>query len=295
MKLLIITGPTGSGKTSLSIKCAKYFDGEIISCDSMQIYRNMNIGTAKITKEEMNGITHHLIDIVDPNTVFNTYDYRQLALAAIKDIESRGKQPIIVGGTGLYIDSILYEMTFLNRNDGIREQLTNMLEEKGNTYMHELLKEYDIAAYEKLHENDTRRVIRALEVAMVGDGKKDNLTNPIFPYTMYYFVGDREILYERINNRVDLMMQQGLVDEVKQLISNGLPRNVTAMQAIGYKEIVEYLDGLINYEEAVELIKKRSRHYAKRQLCWFKKYPSIPLNFEHPDDAFEQIKNTFQK
>ncbi len=292
-RLLIITGPTGSGKTALSLKCAEFYDGEIISADSMQVYKYMDIGTAKITKEEMRGIPHHLIDVASPLDNFNTYDYRQLALAAVEDIQNRGKTPIIVGGTGLYVDSILYEMSFLSRDEELRRSLTAEAEEYGAEFMHEKLKELNPAAYEKLHPNDLRRVIRALEIALSGGHEADNLQEEVFPYFMLTLNGDRQKLYERIEHRVDVMLESGLEEEVKRILAMGVTRDRTCMQAIAYKEMAAYFDGEYDMERCIELIKQRSRNYAKRQLNWFRKYRSITGDFEKSEDLFEIVKENY--
>ena len=289
-KLLIIAGPTASGKTSLSIQCAKYFDGEIISADSMQVYKYLDVGTAKITEEERCGIPHHLLDIVSPLENFNTYDYRQLALSKIDDITKRGKTPIIVGGTGLYIDSILYNMSFLSRDVTLRDELNREAEEKGVEYMYAKLAEIDPEAHARLHVNDIRRVVRAIEVALCGKNNKDDLQQAVFPYTMAVLEGDREILYNRINERVDKMFANGLEKEVDYLLSMGVTRENTCMQAIAYKELLAYKNGEYDIDRCVELIKQRSRHYAKRQITWFKKYnDAVRINFLDIENEFNKI------
>ncbi|EDU37036.1 tRNA (adenosine(37)-N6)-dimethylallyltransferase MiaA [Clostridium sporogenes] len=279
--LLILAGPTAVGKTDISIKLAKKLNGEIISADSMQIYKYMDIGSAKITKEEMKGIPHHLIDVVAPHEEFNVSSFKTLAEKCIKDIWSRGKLPIIAGGTGLYINSLIYNYDFTDadRDEDYREYLIRLSEDKGKEYVHSLLKDIDGKSYEKLYPNDLKRVVRALEVykitgKSISEYTKENekkLYN--IPYNINYFVlnMNREVLYERINKRVDIMMNKGLIEEVKKLESMGYTPDMQSMKGIGYKEILFYLKGDISLDEAIYLIKKGSRNYAKRQLTWFRK------------------------
>ncbi|HDK7156154.1 TPA: tRNA (adenosine(37)-N6)-dimethylallyltransferase MiaA [Clostridium botulinum] len=279
--LLILAGPTAVGKTDISIKLAKKLNGEIISADSMQIYKYMDIGSAKITKEEMKGIPHHLIDVVAPHEEFNVSSFKSLAERCIKDIWSRGKLPIIAGGTGLYINSLIYNYDFTDadRDEDYREYLIRLSEDKGKEYVHSLLKDIDGKSYEKLYPNDLKRVVRALEVykitgKSISEYTKENekkLYN--IPYNINYFVlnMNREVLYERINKRVDIMMDKGLIEEVKKLESMGYTPDMQSMKGIGYKEILFYLKGDISLDEAIYLIKKGSRNYAKRQLTWFRK------------------------
>ncbi|MBO0523881.1 tRNA (adenosine(37)-N6)-dimethylallyltransferase MiaA [Clostridium botulinum] len=279
--LLILAGPTAVGKTDISIKLAKKLNGEIISADSMQIYKYMDIGSAKITKEEMKGIPHHLIDVVAPHEEFNVSSFKTLAEKCIKDIWSRGKLPIIAGGTGLYINSLIYNYDFTDadRDEDYREYLIRLSEDKGKKYVHSLLKDIDGKSYEKLYPNDLKRVVRALEVykitgKSISEYTKENekkLYN--IPYNINYFVlnMNREVLYERINKRVDIMMDKGLIEEVKKLESMGYTPDMQSMKGIGYKEILFYLKGDISLDEAIYLIKKGSRNYAKRQLTWFRK------------------------
>ncbi|WP_434296580.1 tRNA (adenosine(37)-N6)-dimethylallyltransferase MiaA [Clostridium sporogenes] len=281
MDLLILAGPTAVGKTDISIKLAKKLNGEIISADSMQIYKYMDIGSAKITKEEMKGIPHHLIDVVAPHEEFNVSSFKTLAEKCIKDIWSRGKLPIIAGGTGLYINSLIYNYDFTDadRDEDYREYLTRLSEDKGKEYVHSMLKDIDGKSYEKLYPNDLKRVVRALEVykitgKSISEYTKENekkLYN--IPYNINYFVlnMNREVLYERINKRVDIMMDKGLIEEVKKLESMGYTPDMQSMKGIGYKEILFYLKGDISLDEAIYLIKKGSRNYAKRQLTWFRK------------------------
>ncbi|EPY2275586.1 tRNA (adenosine(37)-N6)-dimethylallyltransferase MiaA [Clostridium sporogenes] len=279
--LLILAGPTSVGKTDISIKLAKKLNGEIISADSMQIYKYMDIGSAKITKEEMKGIPHHLIDVVAPHEEFNVSSFKTLAEECIKDIWSRGKLPIIAGGTGLYINSLIYNYDFTDadRDEDYREYLTKLSEDKGKEYVHSLLKDIDGKSYEKLYPNDLKRIVRALEVykitgKSISEYTKENEKKLYdIPYNVNYFVlnMNREVLYERINKRVDIMMDKGLIEEVKKLESMGYTPDMQSMKGIGYKEILFYLKGDISLDEAIYLIKKGSRNYAKRQLTWFRK------------------------
>ncbi|GAE02280.1 tRNA delta(2)-isopentenylpyrophosphate transferase [Clostridium botulinum B str. Osaka05] len=279
--LLILAGPTAVGKTDISIKLAKKLNGEIISADSMQIYKYMDIGSAKITKEEMKGIPHHLIDVVAPHEEFNVSSFKSLAEKCIEDIWNRGKLPIIAGGTGLYINSLIYNYDFTDadRDEDYREYLIRLSEDKGKEYVHSLLKDIDGKSYEKLYPNDLKRVVRALEVYKITGKSMSEYTKENekklynIPYNINYFVlnMNREVLYERINKRVDIMMDKGLIEEVKKLESMGYTPDMQSMKGIGYKEILFYLKGDISLDEAIYLIKKGSRNYAKRQLTWFRK------------------------
>ena len=280
-KLLIIAGPTAVGKTNLSIKLAKELNGEIVSTDSMQIYKYMDIGSAKITKEEMEGIPHHMIDVVDPETPFSVAEYKNMALKCIEDIISRNKLPILVGGTGLYINALTCNMNFTEAesDEEYRKELELLAEEHGNEYIHNMLKDIDPISYKEIHYNNRKRVIRALEVY--------KLTNKPFssfnsgeefyngPYDVKYYVlnMNREKLYERINLRVDIMIENGLIDECIKLKDMGYNSLMQSMQGIGYKEVLYYLDNKITYNKAIEMIKQGSRNYAKRQLTWFRRDP----------------------
>lgn len=278
-KLLIIAGPTAVGKTDISIKLAKELNGEIISADSMQIYKYMNIGSAKISPDEMQGVRHHLIDIIDPSREFSVAEFKTMATSAIDDIIERGKYPIIAGGTGLYINSIIcnYEFTGTYKDEDYRNYLKNLAEEKGKDYVHELLKDIDKESYERLYPNDLKRVIRALEVYKVTKKTISEINRGVnlydIPYDINYYIlnMNREKLYERINKRVDKMLSSGLVNEVVKLKNMGYTSDMQSMKGIGYKEILYYLDNKLSFDEAVELIKKGSRNYAKRQLTWFRK------------------------
>lgn len=278
-KLLIIAGPTAVGKTDISIKLAKEIDGEIISADSMQIYKYMNIGSAKISTDEMQGVPHHLIDIIDPSREFSVAEFKTMATSAIDDIIERGKYPIIAGGTGLYINSVIcnYEFTGTYKDEEYRNYLKNLAEEKGKDYVHELLKDIDKESYERLYPNDLKRVIRALEVYKVTKKTISEINKGVnlydIPYDINYYIlnMNREKLYDRINKRVDKMLSSGLVDEVVKLKDMGYTSDMQSMKGIGYKEILYYLDNKLSFDEAAELIKKGSRNYAKRQLTWFRK------------------------
>lgn len=282
-KILVIGGPTAVGKTELSIELAKRLNGEIISADSMQIYKYMDIGSAKISKEEMNGVVHHLIDVVDPSINFSVADYKEQGEKAIKEIISRGKLPIIVGGTGLYINSLTCNMTFTEaeKDEDYRRELERLVEEHGNNYIHEMLKDIDPISYKEIHANNRKRVIRALEVYKL-TGKPFSSYNAgedfyRSEYDVHYYVltMDREKLYERINLRVDIMMEKGLLEECIKLKEMGYTSSMQSMQGIGYKEILYYLEGNVKLQEAINMIKQGSRNYAKRQLTWFRRDPRV--------------------
>lgn len=274
-KIIIICGPTASGKTALAVECAKLLNSEVVSADSMYIYKGLNIGTAKPTLDEMQGIKHHLIDVVEPNESFSVSDYKNMAEPIIKDIISRGKIPIICGGTGFYINSILYDLSYGNGKVDveIRKKYNDLAKMHGNEYVYNILKEVDIDSANKLHFNDLKRVIRALEIYHSGTKKSDICDDfkPKYDYKAFSISHPRDELYKRINYRVNLMAKNGLIDEIKGLIDIGIGRNDQCMQAIGYKEILDYFDGKCSLESAIELIKLNTRHYAKRQITYFKK------------------------
>ena len=281
--LVILTGPTAVGKTALSIKLASEIGGEIISADSMQVYRQMDIGSAKIKPEEMGGIPHHLIDILEPEQEFNVCLFEKLALEAIEQIYERGHIPVVVGGTGFYIQALLYQIDFTEEetDTAFRDKLWQLGEEKGNHYLHELLRKVDPESAEEIHENNRKRVIRALEF-YENSGKPISTHNKeqrqkTSAYNSCYFVltDDRKKLYERIESRVDQMLSKGLVDEVRTLKERGCNASMVSMQGLGYKEILEYLDGRCSLLEAVEKIKKETRHFAKRQLTWFRREKDV--------------------
>ncbi len=282
-KLIVLTGPTAVGKTDLSIKLAKLVNGEIISADSIQVYKHLDIGSAKITTEEMDGVRHHLIDVLDPKDAFNIATFKEMADEAISDIYSRGKLPIITGGTGFYIQSVLYDVNFTeNEDDGYRAELEVLAKDKGADYLHNLLKTIDPVSAEAIHENNVKRVIRALEFhhqtgQLISEHNATEAAKKS-PYNFAYFVlnCNRKLLYERIDKRVDIMINNGLVDEVKYLRDQlGLTRDLVSMQGLGYKEILSYLDGEISLEEAIYILKRDTRHFAKRQLTWFKREKDV--------------------
>ena len=267
-RVIIITGPTASGKTELSIRIAKKLDGEIISADSMQIYREMNIGTAKPSKEEMQDIPHYLIDEVSINTPFSVALYQKKALKYIEDILSRGKTPIVVGGTGLYINSLLYNLNFTqtSKDDKLREELEALPAEE----LHARLRQADESAAQRIHPNDKKRIIRRLEILQSGIAEDYNFRekNTAYDFLVIGITMDRAELYEKINRRVDSMIEHGLVSEAAGIYEK-YPANLTALQAIGYKEIIEFLEGRCTLEDAAGNIKKNTRRFAKRQLTWF--------------------------
>ena len=295
-KVIVICGPTASGKTALSIELAKQINGEIVSADSMQIYKDMNIGTAKPTKEEMQGIKHYLIDFVPPDERYSVADYKQDAKKAIREILKKGKVPIIVGGTGLYVDSLIYEIEYPNIefDEKYREKLEKEVEEKGLEELYEKAKEVDIEAIKKISKNDKKRILRILEIYHATGKNKteqeiESRKNEVeFDYKVYALNWDREKLYERINKRVDIMLDQGLIEEVKNVYEK-YNRFPTAMQGLGYKEVVEYLENKTTKEEMIEKIKQETRRYAKRQMTWFRKNKqTIWLNAE------EEIQNNIK-
>ncbi|MEG2338226.1 MAG: tRNA (adenosine(37)-N6)-dimethylallyltransferase MiaA [Clostridium sp.] len=298
--LVIIAGPTASGKTSLSIEIAKRINGEIISADSMQVYKYMDIGTAKILEEEMDGIKHYMIDEVTPDVEFSVALFRERAGNYIDDIISRGKTPIVVGGTGLYINSLTYALDFSGREEDAeyRKQLEAIAEEKGNEYLHSMLKDVDEESYNRLYPNDIKRVIRALEVykikgKTISEIQKESKERDI-DYNLSYFAlnMDREKLYDRINQRVDIMFNKGLVEEVQKLLNMGYTEDMISMQAIGYKEVIDYLNGKMSLNEVIDYIKQSSRRYAKRQLTWFRKDKRIKwINTDEQIEKNDLIKN----
>lgn len=283
--VLVITGPTATGKTALSVALAKKLNGEIVSADSMQIYRGMDIGTAKVTTEEMAGIPHHLIDVAEPTENFSVSRYVDLASSSCDDILSRGKVPVIVGGTGLYVDSLLSGRTFAERSpeeNDVRQKLNEEYESLGAAVLWDRLKSIDPERAEKLSPNDKKRIVRALEIYQLTGktiSQHDKETRRLPPrYRSLRFAldfNDREVLYQRINDRVDTMVENGLFEEVDLLLKKGLSPECTAMQAIGYKEPAMALRGTITREDAIEQIKKESRRYAKRQLTWLRRDPDL--------------------
>lgn len=284
-KLIVLTGPTAVGKTELSIELAKIIGGEIISADSIQVYKYMDIGSAKISKDEMQEIPHYLIDEIEPDEDFNIYIFKKKTEEYINKIYEKGKVPIIVGGTGFYIQSVLYDVNFDQTDDehSYRKELEQLAIEKGNQYLHDMLRECDPTSADKIHYNNTKRVIRALEfykengypISKHNETQKQNES----PYNFIYFVlnDDRELLYNRINKRVDKMFAEGLIEEVDGLLKKGYSKDLTSMQGIGYKEVVSYLEGNLSKDEAIELVKKNTRHFAKRQLTWFRREKEVTM------------------
>lgn len=277
-KVVVICGPTASGKTALSIELAKTINGEIVSSDSMQIYKDMNIGTAKPTIEEMQGIKHYLIDVVSPDIRYSVAEYKKDAEKAIKEILEKGKTPIVVGGTGLYVDSLIYGIEYqdIKLDEQYRKELEELAEKEGLEYLYKKAQEIDPKAIKKISVNDKKRITRILEIYhSTGKTKTEqeieSRKNEVqYDYKVFAINMERELLYERINKRVDFMIEQGLVQEVKDLVKNYI-QLPTAMQGLGYKEVVEFLKGAITEQEMIEKIKMETRRYAKRQLTWFRK------------------------
>ncbi|MCF6093127.1 tRNA (adenosine(37)-N6)-dimethylallyltransferase MiaA [Microaerobacter geothermalis] len=284
-KLLAIVGPTAVGKTALSLQLARVFDGEIISGDSMQVYRGMDIGTAKVSPAERKRIPHHLIDIKDPDENFSVAEFQALAIPLITDIYSRGKLPILVGGTGLYIKSVTrhYQFPEAAQDTAYRKKLAQRMKDEGPETLLHKLKELDPETANRLHVNDKRRIIRALEIIHLTNKtmteyikeQKEQIRESPYDLVMIGLSVDRQKLYQRINLRVDQMIHEGLVKEVKKLLDMGYGLEYTSMQGLGYKELIPYLKGEISLEEAVEEIKSRTRKFAKRQLTWFRQMPEI--------------------
>lgn len=277
-KICILAGPTAVGKTDISLVLARNLYGEIISADSAQVYKYMDVGTAKLKKDEMKGIKHYMIDEVAPDVNFSAASFKERAETYIRDINERGKLPIITGGTGLYINSLLNNLNFTDSisDEEFRQKMKDTAECKGSEYVHSMLKSVDPVSYRKLHPNDLRRIIRALEVYK-STGRpisyyqeESQKIPPRYDFAYIALTMDRNKLYERINHRVDKMMSDGLIEEVEELLSKGYNRNLNSMQALGYKEIAAYLKGETTREEAIEILKRDTRHYAKRQLTWFR-------------------------
>lgn len=294
--LIVVVGPTASGKTALAIDIAEYVGGEIVSADSMQIYKYMNIGSAKPTKAETERAKHHLIDFLEPDEEFSVADYTEAAHKVIADITDRGKIAVMVGGTGLYVNSVVNDVTFgeVETDYKLREELQKIADEKGSEYLLKMLSEFDKASAESLHRNNVRRVIRAIEFYKT-TGKpisvhqaETKLVESRYNPLMLCINWDRDVLYDRINKRVDIMLADGLLDEVKSLMDKGYTRELNSMQGIGYKEIIDYFDGKMSLEEATELIKQSSRRYAKRQLTWFRRDERI--HYVNCDNAFGDSK-----
>lgn len=277
--LIVLTGPTAVGKTKLSIALAKAVNGEIISADSMQVYRYMDVGSAKITPDEMDGVPHHLVDVLNPTEVFNIVLFQQLAKKSMEEIYAKGRIPILVGGTGFYIQALTRDIDFTQseQDDSYRKELETLAAEKGNTFLHDMLASVDPKSAEDIHENNVKRVIRALEFykqnsARISEHNEEQKEH-VSPYNLAYFVlnAPRPLLYERIDARVDEMLKNGLVEEVKTLQRMGCHRGMVSMQGLGYKEILAWLEGEYPYDEAVRILKRDTRHFAKRQLTWFRR------------------------
>ena len=300
--LIILTGPTAVGKTALSLRLAKAIGGEILSADSMQVYRHMDIGSAKIRPEEMEGVPHHLIDVLEPSEEFNVVLFQKMAKEAMKGIYGRGNIPIITGGTGFYIQAVLYDIDFTENkeNTQYRARLERLAEEKGNVYLHTMLQEVDRESASAIHPNNRKRVIRALEFHEL-TGQKISEHNETerekeAAYRAAYFVltDDRNILYQNIDTRVEQMIEAGLVEEVERLRDMGCTRDMVSMQGLGYKEILSYLEGEVSLERAIYLIKRDTRHFAKRQLTWFRREKDViwvPKNeFRGRGESFQGLE-----
>ena len=298
--LIIITGPTAVGKTSLSIGLAKAIGGEIISADSMQIYKYMNIGTAKIMPNEMNGVPHYLIDELEPDEEFHVVRFQQMAKKAMEQIYSNGHIPIIVGGTGFYIQALLYDIDFseAEKETAYRKELERYAKEHGNAALHQKLREIDSVSAEKIHQNNVKRVIRAIEYfEQTGEPiskHNEEQAKKESPYNFLYLVlnQERSILYDRIDKRVDQMMEQGLEQEVKGLLDAGYSKDLVSMQGLGYKELIPYFQGEISLEEAVYILKRDTRHFAKRQLTWFKREKEVHWLSKQEYQTEEQLLET---
>lgn len=301
--LIILTGPTAVGKTALSIQLAKAIHGQMISADSMQVYRRMDIGTAKIMPEEMQGIPHYLIDVLEPEEDFNVVRFQKMAKEALEKIYEAGDIPIIVGGTGFYIQALLYDIDFEENEEepSYRRELQKLAEEKGAEFLHEQLKKIDPVSAEAIHVNNVKRVIRALEfyqqTGSCISAHNEEQRQKESPYNFLYFVlnDERSVLYERIDKRIDTMIEQGLVEEVRRLKESGCTRSMVSMQGLGYKEILYYLEGNCTLEEAIYVLKRDTRHFAKRQITWFKRERDViwlnRTEFQKEEDILTYIQN----
>lgn len=299
MKLICITGPTATGKTRLGVDLSLELEGEVISCDSMQVYRGMDIGTAKATEEEMRGVPHHMLDVVSPKESYSVGRYVQEAGAWAEDIARRGKMPVVVGGTGLYMDSLVRGIDFAESpgDDSLRRELEGIGRSRGGEALLDMLKEFDPEAAACIHPNNLKRIIRAIEIyrltgkTITRHDEESRLRPDAFEAVRIVLsFEDREKLYERIDRRVDIMMERGLLEEVRALLEGGLSRESTAMAAIGYKELAEYLDGECSLEDAVQRIKQGSRRYAKRQLTWFRRYGDAKWIYVDKCRDFEEVR-----
>ena len=305
--VIALAGPTAVGKTKFAIMLAQEFDGEVVSCDSMQLYKYMDIGSAKPTPEEMAMAKHHLVDLIDPRDDFSVAQYQRMAKEAIADILSRGKTPIISGGTGLYLNSLLYDMDFSSAPEDTeyREALEKIAEEEGGREaLHKMLEEQDPKAAALIHPNNAKKVIRALERLKEGEGEIKQFSDidsetEDYDVILMGLTRDRAELYDRVNRRVDILMDEGLLDEVKGLMGMGLTQENISMKGIGYKEVMDHLDGRCSLEDAVDTIKKNTRHYAKKQLTWFRRYDKMKWfvisEYNNDEDAFEGMKEWLLK
>ena len=296
----VLTGPTASGKTALSIRLAKAHDCEIVCMDSMQIYRRMNIGTAKPTMDEMEGIPHHMIDVAEPDEAFSVARYQEMAEACIADIHSRGKRALLVGGTGLYLRALRQPMAMgdVSADEGIRAELEAIaLEAEGKQRLHDMLEEVDPITAARLHVNDSRRVIRALEVyrltGLPFSQQPQIETESRYQYRVATLTMDRSLLYQRVEKRIDIMFAQGLAEEVRGLLDSGVPADAQAMKAIGYKELVPYVRGEATFEATDYLLKLNTRHYAKRQLTWMRREQDVLWVNGLAQDAYERLENWY--
>jgi tRNA dimethylallyltransferase len=307
-KLVIITGPTAAGKTKLSIEFAKRIGGEIISADSMQVYKYMDIGTDKIKPEAMGGVKHHLIDFLDPHEDFNVFTFQKLVREAIADIASRGKVPVIVGGTGFYIQAVLYDIDFTetDEDDTYRKELEERVKLEGPHPIYEELMKIDPASCEIIHENNTKRVIRALEYykktgrPISEHNSEQRQRESAYDFCYFVLTDRRDILYSRIDKRVDQMIDEGLEDEVRRLCDMDIPRTATSMQGLGYREMFGYIDGEYDLDRAVYLIKRNTRHFAKRQLTWFRRERDViwldKEEFGHNDELIlKEMQRIYEK
>ena len=298
--LIVLMGPTASGKTAMAVEICKKYGGEVVTADSMQVYKYMNIGTAKPTVEEMQGVKHHMIDLVEPTENYSLADYVVSAKAVIEDIHSRGKIPVLAGGTGLYIDTLTdnVELSEGEKDEKLREELTILAKEQGEDKLFEILKEVDPKSCETIHKNNIKRVVRAIEFfKTTGVKQSEHIKNTVrnSPYDMVKLClsWDREILYDRINRRVDIMFDTGLAEEVEMIRKMGVDPANTSMQGIGYKEVFPYLDGYASLDEVKDIIKQGTRRYAKRQITWFKREQNthyVPADFSILD---EKIKESY--
>lgn len=295
--LIILTGPTAVGKTKTSIGLAKALNGEIISADSMQVYKYMDIGSAKIRPEEMQGVKHYLVDELEPDEEFHVVRFQQMAKKAMEEIYEKGKIPIVVGGTGFYIQALLYDIDFTESNEDTeyRHELEQLAKDKGAEYLHDMLREADPVSADTIHANNVKRVIRALEFYHQTGAKisehNEQERGKESPYEFCYFVlnDDRAHLYERINLRIDQMLEEGLVDEVRALKDKGYTRDMVSMQGLGYKEILDYLNGECTLEEAIYILKRDTRHFAKRQLTWFRRERDV-IWIDKPTYTYDEEK-----